>query len=101
MNSSHLSRRSFLHRSVVGSIAAGAALASLENRLFAADAAGLKGRIHHSVCKWCYPKVSLEDLCAAGKGMGLTSVELLQPSDFATLKRHDLICAMVSNPTVK
>ena len=33
--------------------------------------------------------------------MGLTSVELLQPADFPTLKKHGLICAMVSNPTVK
>src|SRR5204863_167754 len=68
-------------------------------RLNAADdAAGnaLKGRINHSVCKWCYPKVSLEDLCKAGKQMGLHSVELLTVTDFPTLKKHDLICAMVS-----
>ena len=92
MNSSHLSRRTFLSRSVVGSIAAGAALASLEKRLFAADAAALKGRIHHSVCKWCYPKISLEDLCAAGKEMGLTSVELVHACGFPDVEeaRADL-----------
>ena len=32
--------------------------------------------------------------------MGLKSVELLQPPEFATIKRHGLICAMVSNPIV-
>jgi hydroxypyruvate isomerase len=64
----------------------------------AESAAGpqLKGRINHSVCKWCYPKVSLEDLCQAGKAMGLTSVELLTVDQFPTLKKYDLICAMVS-----
>jgi hydroxypyruvate isomerase len=31
--------------------------------------------------------------------MGLTSIELLQPNDFPTLKKHSLTCAMVSNPT--
>src|SRR5262249_5507024 len=78
------------------------AAASLQQRLSAADtASGLKGHVHHSVCKWCYPKVTLEDLCAAGKEMGLTSVELLQPPDFETLKRHDLVCAMTSCPTIK
>jgi hydroxypyruvate isomerase len=80
-------------------VAAGAAVASLATNLsqrLAAAGAELKGRINHSVCKWCYPKVSLEDLCAAGKEMGLQSVELLTVSDFPTLKKHDLICAMVS-----
>ena len=92
-----LSRRSFLATS-----AATLAAASLSQRLSAADAAiGAKGNIHHSVCKWCYPKVSLDDLCAAGKGMGLTSIDLLQPADFPTLKKYDLVCAMVSNPTIK
>src|SRR5689334_10573244 len=95
MNSSTFSRRAFL------SITALAATA-LQTRLSAADAAaGTKGHIHHSVCKWCYPKVSLDDLCAAGKDMGLTSIDLLQPADFPTLKKYGLICAMVSNPTIK
>src|SRR5947207_2785817 len=74
-------------------------LSTLEHRLAAADeTAGpaLKGRIHHSVCKWCYDKVPLEDLCRAGKGMGLSSVELLEVKDFDTLKTHGLMCAMVS-----
>src|SRR5947207_1421497 len=93
-----ISRRSAL-RSLAGSAAVVATAASLGTRLTAADAAAganLKGRINHSVCKWCYPKVSLEDLCVAGKEMGLQSIELLQIADFPTLKQHGLICAMVS-----
>ena len=93
-----LSRRSALGR-MAGSAAALSVAASLGNRLAAADAAAgsaLKGRINHSVCKWCYPKVSLEDLCKAGKEMGLSSIELLEVKDFETLKRHGLSCAMVS-----
>ncbi len=54
----------------------------------------LKGRINHSVCKWCYNDISLEDLCKAGKGMGLTSIELLGPDDWPTLKKYGLTCAM-------
>ena len=95
---SNLSRRSALRK-----VAAGAAVASvatqLSERLTAADAvagASLKGRINHSVCKWCYSKIDLEPLCVAGKAMGLQSVELLEVKDFPTLKKHDLICAMVS-----
>ena len=79
-----------------------ATASSLAYRLLAADAAtpGMKGRVNHSVCKWCYEKIPLEDLCKAGKEFGLRSVELLTPPDFATRKNHDLVCAMVSNPVV-
>ncbi|HAM71802.1 MAG TPA: hydroxypyruvate isomerase [Verrucomicrobiales bacterium] len=98
--SNSISRRTALKASAALVTATAAGLGS---RLSAADQTlpgGLKGRVHHSVCKWCYPKVSLEEMCRAGKEIGLTSVELLQPSDFPTLKRHGLTCAMVSNPTV-
>src|SRR4051812_8754796 len=74
-----------------------AASAALGTRLQAADSQ-TKGRVNHSVCKWCYPKQSVEDLCVAGKEFGLHSVELLQPTDFPTLKKHDMTCAMVSSP---
>jgi hydroxypyruvate isomerase len=61
----------------------------------------LKGSVNHSVCKWCYDKIPLEEFCPAAKRIGLHSVELLNPPDFATLKQHGLVCAMVSNPIAK
>jgi hydroxypyruvate isomerase len=98
MNSSNISRRALFKGSAFSGVAA--VLASLQPRLEAADkASSLKGRINHSVCKWCYPKVSLEDMCVAAKEIGLSSIELLNPSDFDTLKKHNLTCAMVNYPT--
>ena len=87
-------------RSALGRVAGAAAFlstttGSLAERLAAAEAQ-VKGRVRHSVCKWCYPKVSLDDLCREGKTFGLTSVELLEVKDFETLKKHDMVCAMVS-----
>jgi hydroxypyruvate isomerase len=80
-------------------LAAASLSTSLSARLDAADAAsGLKGRIHHSVCKWCYGKIPLEDLCVAGKEMGLQSIELLGPPDWPVLQKHGLTCAITSNP---
>ncbi len=93
-----MSRRSAISK-IAGSAVATAAAASLTERLGAADAAAgsdLRGRVNHSVCKWCYPNVPLDTLCQAGKEMGLHSIELLEVTDFPTLKQHDLICAMVS-----
>ena len=93
-----ISRRSAIRR-ITGSAAVLGATASLSERLTAAETAAgakLKGKINHSVCKWCYSKVSLEDLCKAGKEMGLQSVELITYDQFSTLKKYDLMCAMVS-----
>jgi|ERR1043166_6832414 hydroxypyruvate isomerase len=93
-----ISRRSAL-RTITGGTAALTAVAGLSDRLRAADAAvspKLNGRINHSVCKWCYPKIELEEFCQAANGIGLQSVELLEVKDFPTLKKHDLVCAMVS-----
>lgn len=78
-----------------------AAATALAPRLNAADTAAPDSRINHSVCKWCYGEIPLEDLCVAGKTMGLKSIELLMPPDFATLQKHGLTCAMVSFPNGK
>lgn len=55
--------------------------------------------INHSVCRWCYEDIPLETMCAAAKEIGLQSIELLQTSDFATLGKYGLTCAMVTFPT--
>ena len=36
-----------------------------------AGAAAPSGRLKQSVCKWCYPKISLDDLCRRGAAIGL------------------------------
>jgi len=69
------------------------------SRLEAADnsmGAVLKGRINHSVCRWCYDSIDLDSLCRAAKNIGLQSVELLNVDEFETVKKYDLTCAMVS-----
>src|SRR5260370_28012693 len=88
-------------RSAISHAATTLAAASLSTRLTAADdAAGLKGRVNHSVCRWCYSKVPLEDLCKAGKEMGLQSIELLGPDDWPTLQKYGLTCAMTTFPSI-
>lgn len=97
-----LSRRSAI-RKIVGSTAVIATTTHLLPRLAAAEEATptrLKGRINHSACRWCYKDISLDDLCKAGKEMGLVAIDLLNPADFPTVKKHGLVCSMVSNPVI-
>ncbi len=59
----------------------------------------LKGRIHQSVCRWCYKEILLDDLCRAGQQMGLVAIDLLDPDEFLIARKHGLVCSMVSAPT--
>lgn len=71
-----------------------------ENATAAVDAK--QGRLKQSVCKWCFPKMSLEDLAKEAASMGMIGIDLLDPPDFPTLKKHGLICTMVqSHPLSK
>lgn len=54
----------------------------------------LKGNINHSVCRWCYGAISLEDLCIAAKKIGIKSIELVGPEEWHTLKKHGLTSAL-------
>ena len=50
----------------------------------------LKGNINHSVCAWCYPNLSLEELCIEAKRIGLVGIDLVKPKDFSFLRNMDL-----------
>jgi hydroxypyruvate isomerase len=96
-----MSRRSAL-RTVAGTAAVVAVASRIPPPVAAqpAAAAGLRGRINHSACKWCYSGIALDDLCQAGKEMGLVAIDLLNPNEFETVKKHGLVCSMVSSPTI-
>jgi hydroxypyruvate isomerase len=55
--------------------------------------------IKHSACRWCYPKINLEDLVIGAKAIGLSSIELLDPSDWPIVQKHGLTCAMANGAT--
>jgi len=95
MNNSN-SRRSTLKK-LAGSAALLSVGAALTNRLEAAEAMvdpKLKGKINHSVCRWCYDKIPLEDLCKAAKNIGLASIELVGPEEWPTIKKYGLTAAL-------
>jgi len=54
----------------------------------------LKGNIHHSVSKWCFGDVPLDEFCETCKKIGIESVELLDPKDWSIVKSHGLTVAM-------
>ena len=56
-----------------------------------------KGRINHSVCRWCYGGMKLEELCKNAVAMGISSIEILdRTEDWETIKKYGLVCAMAT-----
>ena len=53
-----------------------------------------KGRIKQSVCQWCYPKVSVDELCAYGAKIGLKGVDLLKEEQWEIPHKYGIICTM-------
>ncbi|MCS1409177.1 MAG: Hydroxypyruvate isomerase [Verrucomicrobia subdivision 3 bacterium] len=91
-----LSRRSALKTSAGAAIAA----AMTPHLLEAASIKPIKlgGKVRHSVCKWCYRGLSVEELAQAAAQFGMHSVELLDPADFPIIQKHGLLCAMSNGP---
>ncbi len=48
----------------------------------------------HSVTRWPYGKFTVDQLSQMARELGLDSVELLEPDEWAIAKRHGLTCAM-------
>jgi hydroxypyruvate isomerase len=77
-------------QALLTTLGAGTALLA---RLSSAAEPGAK--VRHSVCRGTFAKIPLDEFCEVCKGMGIESVELLEPPDFATVRNHGLDCAMV------
>jgi len=93
-----LSRRRLLEGAAA--TAAGAVAWSATERLTAAaDApAAAKGNINQSLVEWCYKKYwKFDELCRVAKQLGCKSVELADPKDWPTLKKHGLACAIATS----
>jgi hydroxypyruvate isomerase len=98
MTSDKISRRTLIRNTALA--AAGAAVAAGAKSLAVTPAEVTRvvknGRINQSVSKWCYGKLSLDELCIASKNLGLKAIDLLGPGDFPTLKKHGLACSMIN-----
>jgi hydroxypyruvate isomerase len=83
-------------RRVLESMAASAAVASAAPALWSATETPTirRGRIQQSVCQWCYPHISLDDLAAYAAQIGLRGIDLLNPDQYDMPRRFGLVCTM-------
>jgi hydroxypyruvate isomerase len=60
----------------------------------------LKGNIHHSVCRWCYDSIPLEELCAGVRKIGFAAIDLVGPKDWPVLKDHGIWSSMCNGAEI-
>jgi hydroxypyruvate isomerase len=99
MDINKLQRRDFLRNSSL--VAMGAIAGVLADKTAALSISEVEsmvknGRINQAVSRWCYGKFSLDELCEVCTKIGIKGIDLLDPKDFATVKKHGLICTMVN-----
>ena len=84
--------RGISRRQAVGTMAGIAASAALAP----GGAPARASRLRQSVSRWCYGKLSLEELCTASKKIGLSAIDLLDENEWGTPKQFGLSCAMAN-----
>ena len=60
----------------------------------------LKNNINHSVCAWTFSNLSIEELCVLVKKIGFSAIDLVEPKDFETLKKHNIHCSMCTGAQI-
>lgn len=53
-----------------------------------------KGRINHSVCRWCFNAIPMEEFCRAVAELGIPAIDLVGPNDWHLLKKYGLYSSM-------
>ena len=89
-------RRTVIKNIIAGSLALPAA------KLFAGDMnvsnksepLKLKGNINHSVSRWTFNYLTLDQLCAAVKDIGFSAIDLVKPEDWPTLQKNGIYSSM-------
>ena len=81
----HMTRRTLL------GVAGGVTLASA---LPVSAKPGSAGRLKQSVARWCYEKMSLEDLCRHSAEIGLSGIDLVDHTEWPTVQKYGLVPAM-------
>lgn len=56
-----------------------------------------QGRLRQGVARWCYPDLTLDQLAKHAASLGLVGIDLLEPNEFKTVKKHGLMVTMVSS----
>lgn len=91
------SRRSMI-KNIVATVSTGTALTSFS--IPEPITLQLKGNINHSVCRWCFNDIPLDELCKIVKSVGVNAIDLVGPKDWPTLKKYGIYSSMCNGAEI-
>lgn len=102
--SANLDRRTAIKGILAGTVTLGASTVfgalNNSNEMLNLESNKLKGKINHSVARWCYQDIELDVLCTAVKKIGMTGIDLVGPKEWPILKKHGLESAMCNGAEI-
>lgn len=66
----------------------------------AQPATKLSNKIHHSVCRWTYDFLPMEELCGVVKEIGFAAIDLVGPKEWNVLKKHGVFSSMCNGAEI-
>ena len=95
------SRRAILKTMLLsGSAAMAAPAISLASNIMLEEKTKGKGSINHSVCRWTYEDLSVEELCTTVKKLGFSAIDLVGPKEWPILKKHGVNSSMCNGAEI-
>ena len=64
------------------------------------DITALRGNVNHSVCRWTYDFLSLEELCKTVKKIGFSAIDLVGPKEWNILKAYGIYSSMCNGAQI-
>ncbi len=59
-----------------------------------------KNNIHHSVCRWTYDFLQIEELCQLVKEIGFSAIDLIGPKEWHLLKKYGIHSSMCNGAEI-
>lgn len=96
-----MNRRHLLRQLALGSLAISGAQGLASAASCSPPAKGkLKNNIRHSVCRWTYSFLPLEELCTTVRSIGFAAIDLVGPKDWPVLKKHGIDSSMCNGAEI-
>ena len=95
-----MKRRKLIQTFLAGTAVAAMSSADAAIKYFGEEPLKLKNNINHSVCRWTYDFLSLEELCTTAKKIGLKAIDLVGPKDWGVLKKYQLDSSMCNGAEI-
>lgn len=93
-------RRNVIKNIVFGSSAVLAIPAISISTCGTKKSSSFKGNINHSVARWTYNYLSLEELCNVVKKIGFSAIDLVGPKEWNILKNHGVDSSMCNGAEI-